>query len=324
MTAVRRRERVRGGAARGRTAVVVHTAGSPCRCAKALAPILRSLGWRVRLVPVEGLPAGLDFLAGAGVVLEHADTVRGEGWLRAVVRAEAERVGALVAGPSAAAAALCDDKAATAEALRLARVPAPRFAVLRRPGERLPRALRPPFVVKDAFEHGSRGVRPAASRRSAEALAAPLLRGGRPVVVQERVEGREFAVGLLGRPLRALPPVEVLLERDGRFPLYTRKRKWAPAAAGAPRLVPADLDAAEAQRLRGVALRAGRALGLRDYGRIDLRRDGRGRFLVLEANPRPSLEPGTEMVRAAALAGLDHSALVAAIVAAALARGRRA
>ncbi len=314
--------------ARRRVAAVVHTLSSACLCHEAAARALRSLGWQVLLVPVEDLPAALNVLAAADVVLEHSDTVRGEGWLRAAVRAEAERVGARVAGAASAAAGLCDDKGATAEVLARAGVPVPRTAVLRLPGERVPARLRPPLIVKAAHEHGSLELSEAATREEAEAAGGALLARGSPAVVQERIDGREIAVGFLGRPLRALPPVEVLLGPpgpDGAAPLYTRERKWHRHAEGEPcaRVVPADLAPAARRRVLDAARRAARVLGLREYGRVDLRLDRRGRPFVLEANARPSLEEGMELARAAEAAGLTHTALVGAIAAAALTRPRR-
>jgi len=300
--------------ARRRVAVVVHSAHSPCRCHLAVGGALRPRGWTVRIVTVEDLPLALDALARADAVFEHADTVRGEGWLRAAVRAEAERVGARIVGSRAAAAALCDDKAAATAALAAAGVPVPPTAVLRRPGDRIPRRLRPPFVVKAGFEHGSRTLAPAATRAAARAEALDLVARGSPAVVQERIDGREIAVALAGRPLRALPPVEVLLgppDAGGRAPLYTRARKWDDA----PAIVPARLSPAEDRRVRAAALRAARALGASGYARVDLRLGARGLPFVLEVNARPSLEPGMEMARAAEAAGISLGEFVEGIAA---------
>jgi D-alanine-D-alanine ligase len=62
------------------------------------------------------------------------------------------------------------------------------------------------------------------------------------------------------------------------------------------------------------------ALGLRDYGRVDMRLTKDGRIYVIEANPNPWLAPEAELAIAAGLQGRSYAELIGQIVELALAR----
>ena len=68
------------------------------------------------------------------------------------------------------------------------------------------------------------------------------------------------------------------------------------------------------------ALEAFRAIGMRDYGRIDVRLGLNGIPYVIDVNPNCDLSPHAGMARAAAAVGMDYSALVKLLVRYALRR----
>jgi len=93
--------------------------------------------------------------------------------------------------------------------------------------------------------------------------------------------------------LVALPLLEVLF--DGRSPDTPRilgyETKWvteSPLYIPARFECPARVDADLAQRAQAAAVRAARAIGVRDYGRIDLRvREQDEAIFVIDVNPNP-------------------------------------
>ena len=79
---------------------------------------------------------------------------------------------------------------------------------------------------------------------------------------------------------------------------------------------------AVAARVRRVACEAFRAVGVRDYGRVDVRLAPSGIPYVVDVNPNCDLSPNAGMARAAAAVGIDFGALVRLLVRYAMRRRR--
>lgn len=291
---------------------IVHTGSSACRCHVAFGAAARALGHEAVTVPCERIDAARQRLAACGLVFEHADTFRGVPERRPELRFLLESWACRLAGASAASAALADDKIAAHRAMERAGVPMPRWRAWR--GAAAP-GLPFPVVAKRPLAHGSAGlrfVRTAAEWRTARARLV------RPSLLEEFVEGRELAIAGFeerGR-IRWLPPVEVAVAPGS---VYSHRLKWGERNPGK---APMRLAAGQKRDLERLAARAWRALGLRDYARFDVRLRADGAFLFLEANARPSVEPGSEMMLAAGWAGMRPEDLVARIIRQALLRNR--
>jgi D-alanine-D-alanine ligase len=81
-----------------------------------------------------------------------------------------------------------------------------------------------------------------------------------------------------------------------------------------------DLDEETASKLTEIAIKAYRAVGLRDYGRIDMRLSSAGEVYVIEANPNPWLSSTQEFAMAAKKSGLSYTQMIEEIVDLAMAR----
>ncbi|HVR75006.1 MAG TPA: ATP-grasp domain-containing protein [Planctomycetota bacterium] len=270
---------------------------------------VRALGLKWVLIPVEDILASRERIRSADLVIEHADTYRGRGDLRPLVRHWIEAWGGRLAGAPAAAAQVADDKIEAQARLKDAGLRVPRSRVLDPMSVDGARGLRFPLVLKEPFEHGSRGVKLARTRKALGAWRRRSRAAG-VVLAEEFVEGREIAVSVVevnGHP-RALPAVEVLLEARG---IYSPRIKWGP---GALPIAPARLDLRGAQRVASACLRAFEVLRLRDYARFDLRLGAGGEPCFLEANARPSVEEGTELRLAAELVRIPFPDLLLEIL----------
>jgi D-alanine-D-alanine ligase len=82
------------------------------------------------------------------------------------------------------------------------------------------------------------------------------------------------------------------------------------------------LGSAVAARVRRVATDAFRAVGVRDYGRVDVRLAAGGVPYVVDVNPNCDLSPTAGMARAAGAFGIDFRSLVGLLVRYAMRRRR--
>ena len=80
-----------------------------------------------------------------------------------------------------------------------------------------------------------------------------------------------------------------------------------------PVILPA-IPSAVAARVRRAATAAFAAVGVRDYGRVDVRVDAAGKPHVVDVNPNCDLSPNAGLTRAASAVGLSHTALVRLLV----------
>ena len=117
-----------------------------------------------------------------------------------------------------------------------------------------------------------------------------------------------------------LPIAEIAFDElpQGRPRIVGYEAKWSEGSAayrGTTVQCPALLDADTAARIGQAALAAARAVGMRDYGRIDLRvRESDQAVFVLEANPNPDIGPQAGFLRAAAAAGIGMQEVILEIV----------
>ncbi len=168
--------------------------------------------------------------------------------------------------------------------------------------ERLNGALRYPLFLKPVWEGSSKGIGEAShaetledARERARYLLATY---GQPVLAEPYLPGDEFTVAVLGNgsAAQALPVIRYRFGAlpDGALPVMGYEAKWLwdrpdtdLDVLECPARVPEEL----VQQIRSTALAAYRALGCRDWSRVDLRLDADGAPHVLEVNPLPGIMP---------------------------------
>jgi D-alanine-D-alanine ligase len=185
-------------------------------------------------------------------------------------------------------------------------------------------ALDYPWFVKLSHEDASVGITEQNLVRSAAALrtrAGELMREYRQGVLAERfIDGREVNVTLIGngRELRVLPLHEIDFRDmpDERPKIVSYAAKWDDAHvdyAGTKPVPLRDVSSALVATIEATARAAWAALGLRDYGRVDLRVDAAGIPWVIDVNPNCDISPDAGVARAAAAAGSSYVELIDSI-----------
>jgi D-alanine-D-alanine ligase len=320
--------------ARGREvdALAVREALEAAEC---VAAALKERGFEGVLVPAPSGPAELLAAlrrARADLVFHLVESVHGEARFEAAVAWLLEWARIPYTGTPPVALSLALEKPLARSVLAQHGVPVPAGRVLDRGDEPLG-DLRPPWIVKPTREDASHGIdlgsvvdTPAAARARARRVIEHY---GQPALVEEFVDGREFNVGILENDgeLEVLPLAEIDFTGfpRGKPRVVTFKAKWVESSReckGTEVVAARELSPEQQTAIRETAVAAYRAIGLRDYGRVDVRLSDDGRPFVIDVNPNPDLAPECGLARAAARGGLSYADLIERILASALVRSR--
>lgn len=182
-----------------------------------------------------------------------------------------------------------------------------------------------PLFLKPAWEGSSKGIAEANHVSDAEAAktrAHELLDlYHEPVLAERFLSGDEFTIAVLGNEpdARCLPLIRYrfdVLPGDA-LPIMGYEAKWLWDQPGTDFQVlecPANIDERLAARIRKTALGAYRALGCRDWSRVDIRLDEHRDPQVLEINPLPGIIPDPDANScfpwAAAVDGMTYDELI--------------
>ena len=277
------------------------------RTGTAVAAALRSLGHTVHeLDPKDGhwtLPSGTEvvFLALHGTYGEDG-----------TVQRELDRLGVPYTGCDAESSRIAFDKVLTKRSCLEASVPTARYVALKSADAPFPHELLPPLVVKPVRQGSSVGLQFVDRKEDWNKALAESLKFDSEVVVEEKIFGRETTVGILdGQPL---PVVEVRPKTGS----YNYKNKYT--AGCTEYFCPAEFDAATTRRIQDAALGAFKAVGGRDYSRVDVMVRPDGSPVVLEVNTLPGMTETSLLPKAAAAAGLNYAELCQKMVELALRR----
>lgn len=234
------------------------------------------------------------------IVFNIAEGLDGPG-REALIPAYLDYLGIPYTGSDPCTLAICLNKARAKEVLLAHGLPTPAFQVIESPMERC-RLTRFPLIVKPVHEGSSKGIRSSSIVYDPYELAGRVVEivkeYDQPALVEEFLPGREFTAALIGNgpDVEVLPLVEICLEAlpEGLPRLYGYEAKWVVDNPTEPLEIfrcPAPVSGEMAGRLAALARKTFRALGCRDWARIDIRLDAEGNPNVLEVNPLPGILP---------------------------------
>ena len=277
---------------------------------------------------LEELVANLqEFSTEKTLIFNNCDGFDGSNQAASLVARLLEEKGFIHTGASAEAVELCINKPEAKERLTRENIPTPCFQVFLNPEEEF--HLEFPVIVKPAVEDGSIGISLKSVVSSVKQLRQQvkviLDTYDEPVLVEEFIVGRELAVAMLGNdPIEILPVTEDDYSRikDPLKRLLTYESKWDESSRYytlIPSRTPADLSPHELSLVQETARNSFRAVGLRDFGRVDIRlRDGIP--FVIDINEVPDLAQDAGFWNSAKVAGLTYPQMVDRIVKNALIR----
>jgi D-alanine-D-alanine ligase len=257
---------------------------------------LGSLGHAVRaLDPKNGnwtLPTNTDvvFLALHGTYGEDG-----------TIQARLEDLGVAYTGCDAEASRIGFDKFLTKQRCVTAKVPTARFTVVDSTSASWPMGWDPPVVLKPARQGSSVGLQFVERVADWSKALGEAMRYDSQVLLEEKVAGRECTVGILAE--EPLPIVEVRPKTG----IYDYQTKYTVGTT--EYLCPAPFDGATTKRIQAAAMGAFKAIGGRDYARVDVIVRTDGEPIVLEVNTLPGMTETSLLPKAAAAAGISYAQL---------------
>jgi len=281
------------------------------RSGEKAAAALRSLGHEVHEIDPKNekwkLPSGTDlvFLALHGTYGEDG-----------TVQARLEELGVAYTGSDSEASRIGFDKFLTKERCVAAKVPTARFVLIDSPAASWPMGWRPPVVLKPVRQGSSVGLQFVERVSDWSKALAEAMRYDSQVLMEEKVSGRECTVGILAD--EPLPIIEVQVKNG----IYDYKTKYTPG--NTEYFCPAPFDVATTGRVQAAALGAFKAIGGRDFSRVDIIVRPNGEPVVLEVNTLPGMTETSSLPRAAAAAGISYAQLCQRMVELALKRAPKA
>ncbi len=273
----------------------------------AVATALQSLGHTV--VELDPREPGWRLAPGTQVVFLALHGTYGED---GTVQAELDDMGVPYTGCDAEASRISFDKVLTKQRCAAVGVPTARSLVLDTAKTPWPMGWNPPLVIKPVRQGSSVGLQFVERVEEWANALAEALRHDSEVLMEEKIIGRECTVGILED--QPLPIVEVRPYSG----VYDYRSKYSVGAA--EYFCPAPFDETTTKRVQTAALGAFRAVGGRDYARVDVMVRANGDPVVLEVNSLPGMTETSLLPKAAAAAGIGYAELCQRMVALALKR----
>ena len=132
------------------------------------------------------------------------------------------------------------------------------------------------------------------------------------VLVEEKINGREFSVGILGETI--LPIIEIIPQNG----FYDYANKYQVGAT--LEITPAEISPTLSEKLGYLALKVHRLLGLEVYSRIDFIVTETEEVYCIEANSLPGMTPTSLLPQEATAMGLSYGQLCEKILELSLAK----
>ncbi len=252
---------------------------------------------------VDGIPALIDALRAGGFDrvfnILHGNKGGGED---GVLQGALEALGVAYTGSGVLGSALSMDKIRTKQVWASEGLPTPKFVRLRH-GDDMKAAARMlglPVFVKPSCEGSSVGVFRILAQADLDAAEAFAAGYAGELLMEQMVIGDEFTVGIFGE--LALPSIRIVPAGEW----YDYHAKYI--ADDTQYLCP-GLDGDDEIAICDLALRAFRAAGCSSWGRVDVMRDHRSGFQLIEINTAPGMTSHSLVPKAARQIGIDFETL---------------
>jgi len=276
---------------------------------KAIAQGLEQAGFNVVLIDTKETPL-------TALVKENIKRVfialHGRGGEDGCLQGALEFLGVAYTGSNVLGSALSMDKVRSKQIFKACNIPTAPFAVVTKSGfsefdvEKQLNALGGKVMVKPAHEGSSIGMAMADSPEKLHNALVDAFNFDGDVLLEAWIDGPEYTVAILGD--EALPAIHMETPRE----FYDYEAKYQ--ATSTQYHCPCGLSEQEENKIKALSLQAFKTTGASGWGRVDLMKDNKGNWQLLEVNTVPGMTQTSLVPKAAKVHGLTFSELVERIV----------
>ncbi|MEW6989270.1 D-alanine--D-alanine ligase [Colwelliaceae bacterium 6441] len=279
------------------------------RSGEAIAKGLKASGFEVILVDTKGycLSQLVDLNIDRVFIALH-----GRGGEDGCVQGALEYMGIPYTGSGVLGSALSMDKNRSKQIMQAIGLPTAPFAIVNKAEfvqgdeKSILAKLGGKVMVKPAHEGSSIGMSMANSAEQLNSALAEAFTFDDEILVEAWINGPEYTVSILGN--EALPAIH--METPNEFYDYAAKYQSATTQYHCPCHLPEKDESA----LRALALKAFKATGAKGWGRVDIMRNEKNEWQILEVNTVPGMTETSLVPKAAKVHGLSFNQLVCEIV----------
>jgi len=234
--------------------------------------------------------------------------LHGRGGEDGVIQGALELLGLPYTGSKVMASALGMDKLKTKEIWLANELPTPAYFVIDKDTspEEVLKHLRLPVIIKPMREGSSIGMSKVNDKSDLPAAMETALKYDESVLAEQWIEGDEYTAGIIGEvslPLIRLETANTFYDYDAKYVSNSTQYHC-----------PCELDVGKEKSLQELAIKAFKAVGASDWGRVDMMVDAGGRAYLIEVNTLPGMTDHSLVPMAAKQAGIDFNQLVMKIL----------
>ncbi|MFH1196252.1 MAG: ATP-grasp domain-containing protein [bacterium] len=227
-------------------------------------------------------------------------------------------------GANPVALGTCQNKLLTKKILKSLGIRTPKYKLVKDKKQTYRLGLNYPLIVKPVREDASVGIENDSIVTNHEDLKNRIHYSisyfNQPALVEEFIEGRELNVAVLGDKYpEVLPISEIDFSRmpDNLHNIVSYHAKWDPMHEAYHKTIPvcpAELPERIEKEAGRIAIESFKAVGARDYARVDMRLSKDNKLYVLEVNPNPDLKEDAGFMRSMSHAGYSFRKTLKTIV----------
>lgn len=224
-----------------------------------------------------------------------------------------ELTGIPYTGSGVLASAIGMDKVAFRKIMTAEKISIPKYMVLKK-GDSLKKVYKIlgklPYFVKPSKQGSSVGASIVKNKKELPKAVKLALRFDNEVLIDEYLKGLEVTCAVIGNEKPVALPVIEIKPLKGEFFDYVSKY----TESGSEEIVPARISKALTKKIQLLAIQVYKAIGARDFARVDFILENNKKPVVLEINTIPGLTPMSLLPKAAKAAGMSYPELIDRII----------